>query len=140
MSAVQPNPVAAAATSTTMDQVKHFAIDSANWIGRQVNVLFNTTKGFAAKAAEFAKPYFSSFMKFAGEMLDKAKENREFCLGGVAALAAAALVLTLYNACSNKEEAADTALATPAITATPATTVAPDSPTPTATTAAETPA
>lgn len=87
MSAATLPQAPAAGAPSTFDAMKQGALQTVNWMGRQIQVLGSTIKEYAMKIVDWAKPFFQNVAKMLGETYDKtmefAKANKEISLAVV---------------------------------------------------------
>lgn len=96
-------PLTAPATGapSTFDAMKQGALQTVNWMGKQIQVLGSTIKEYAMKVVEWVKPFFQNAAKMLGETYDKVRElalaNKEVSIAvGIAIPVIAALAIGSY--------------------------------------------
>jgi len=94
-------PAPATGAPSTFDAMKQGALQTVNWMGRQIQILGSTIKEYAMKIVEWAKPFFQNIATMLGETFDKVKEfalaNKEVSIAvGIAIPVIAAAAIGAY--------------------------------------------
>jgi glucose-6-phosphate isomerase len=92
---------AAPKSAGTLETLKQGALQTVNWMGRQVQAFAHTVGDVAMRVINFMKPFFQNLAKVFGEFVSKARtfamNNKEVTVAGIGgAFVISALALLAY--------------------------------------------
>ena len=96
--------------ASTFDQIKGGALNTVNWMGKQIQWLGSTIKQYAIKIFEWAKPFFQNIGKMLAETYDKVREfvianqTASIAVGITVLLTTLAILTMIYWPSDSKSE------------------------------------